>query len=117
MGGGTTLVEALASGRYAVGTDISELAAFVSQVKTTPLSEHDLRLVRSWAGNVVENLNSHAPSARAEAWIREGYQRNINSVRTWPIRKTLEQVLARVEELPHQRQQKFARCTLLRAGQ
>ncbi len=117
MGGGTTLVEALASGRYAVGTDISELAAFVSQVKTTPLSEHDLHLVRSWAGDVVDNLNCHAPSARAKEWVREGYQRNISSVRTWPIRKTLEQILARIEELPHQRQQKFARCALLKAGQ
>lgn len=117
MGGGTTLVEALASGRGAVGTDISELAAFVTQVKTTPLSEHDLRVVHSWAGSVVEELNCHAPSARAEEWIREGYQRNISGVRTWPIRKTLEQVLARIEELPHQRQQKFARCALLKTGQ
>ena len=76
MGGGTTLVEALAAGRYAIGTDISELAAFVSQVKTTSLSERDLRLVRSWANNVVDNLNCHAPSVRAEEWIRQGYQRN-----------------------------------------
>lgn len=117
MGGGTTLVEALASGRRAVGIDISELAAFISQVKTTPLSEQDLRLVRSWANNVVENLNCHAPSARSEAWIREGYQQNINSVSTWPIRKTLEQVLERIEDLPNPHQQKFARCVLLRAGQ
>jgi DNA modification methylase len=54
MGGGTTLVEALASGRGAVGTDTSELAAFISHVKTTPLSEHDLGVVHSWACNVVE---------------------------------------------------------------
>lgn len=117
MGGGTTLVEALASRRCAIGTDISELAAFVSQVKTTPLSEQDLHLVRSWANNVVENLNCHAPSARAETWIGEGYQRNISGVSTWPIRKTLEQVLVRIEDLPQQRQQKFARCALLKAGQ
>ena len=58
MGGGTTLVEALAAGRYAIGTDISELAAFVSQVKTTSLSERDLRLVRSWANNVVDNCTA-----------------------------------------------------------
>jgi hypothetical protein len=117
MGGGTTLVEASASGRRAVGTDISELAAFVSTVKTTPLSESDLHLVRNWASNVVEKLNCHTPSVRADQWIREGYQRNISSVRTWPIRKTLEQVLARIEELPHHRQQRFARCALLKAGQ
>jgi len=117
MGGGTTLVESLASGRGAVGTDTSELAAFISHVKTTPLSEHDLGVVHSWACNVVEELNCHAPSARAEEWISEGYQRNISGVRTWPIRKTLEQVLARIEELPNQRQQRFARCALLRTGQ
>src|SRR4051794_10309193 len=35
MGGGTTLVEARALGRNAVGTDISSLAVFLSEVKTT----------------------------------------------------------------------------------
>lgn len=117
MGGGTTLVEALATRRCAIGTDISELAAFVSRVKTTSLSEADLRLVHNWAGNVVEKLNCHTASIRAETWIKDGYQRNINSKKTWPIRKSLEQALAQIEELPSQHQQNFARCALLRAGQ
>src|SRR5687768_8606285 len=37
MGGATTLVEARALGRHAVGCDISSLSAFLGRVKTTPL--------------------------------------------------------------------------------
>ena len=43
MGGGTVLVEASSLGRRSVGIDISGLATFVSKVKTTPLSENDIR--------------------------------------------------------------------------
>lgn len=39
LGGGTTLVEAMRLGRAGVGSDINELAVFISQVKTTLLSE------------------------------------------------------------------------------
>jgi DNA modification methylase len=39
VGGGTTLVEARALGREAVGIDISALAEFVANVKCTVLSE------------------------------------------------------------------------------
>jgi tRNA G10 N-methylase Trm11 len=35
VGGGTTLVEAMALGRHAIGVDISPLAEFVATVKTT----------------------------------------------------------------------------------
>ena len=38
MGGGTTLVEAMASGRSVIGADINSLAAFITRVKTTPLT-------------------------------------------------------------------------------
>src|SRR6266566_6728067 len=39
VGGGTTLVEAVASGREAIGVDISPLAEFVARVKSTVYSE------------------------------------------------------------------------------
>src|SRR3954464_779627 len=42
MGGGTTLVEARALGREAVGVDISTLAEFVTNVKCTIYSENEL---------------------------------------------------------------------------
>src|SRR5687768_8259008 len=45
MGGGTTIVEALANGRRAIGIDLNPLAAFVTLVKTTPLSYDDQLLI------------------------------------------------------------------------
>src|SRR5437879_6228204 len=42
MGGGTAIVEALAMGRNAIGVDLNSLAHFVTTVKTTPMSNHDL---------------------------------------------------------------------------
>src|SRR5215813_6728004 len=48
-GGSTTLVECLAAGRNAVGLDISQLAVFLAQVKTTVLNERDLDALVDWA--------------------------------------------------------------------
>src|SRR3954451_19715563 len=42
VGGGTTLVEALALGRNAIGIDISPLAEFVAMAKTTLYNEAEL---------------------------------------------------------------------------
>jgi len=39
VGGGTTLVEARAMGRHSLGTDISQLAEFVSKAKTSILEK------------------------------------------------------------------------------
>jgi len=113
MGGGTTLVEAAALGRHSVGTDISSLAVFLAEVKTTSLSEADLRRVADWARSLPPFLNLRRPPVRALEWQRAGYQRNL----PWRIRKTIELALARLDELPRQRHQRFARCLLLKAGQ
>src|SRR5689334_18097247 len=48
VGGGTTLVEALAAGRHAIGVDISTLAEFVATVKTTVYSEAELDRLQLW---------------------------------------------------------------------
>lgn len=117
MGGGTTLVEARALGRRAIGVDINQLATFIARVKTSPLSERDLSTVQTWAESIGNSLNLHNPPARAWPWIEEGYQRNISGRSTWPIRKTLELALARLEELPHERLRRFVRCALLKSTQ
>ncbi|MFN2453469.1 MAG: DNA methyltransferase [Pyrinomonadaceae bacterium] len=117
MGGGTSIVEGRVLGRRAVGTDISELATFISRVKTTPLSMHDLSTIRDWADTLVKGLNLRNTAIREEEWIEDGYQYNINGRKTWPIRKTFELILARVKELPYKQQQNFVRCVLLRSGQ
>jgi hypothetical protein len=117
MGGATSLVEARVLGRKAIGTDVSELAAFVARVKTTPLSNSDLKAILAWANSLDGKLNLHNPAARASKWIAEGYQRNINTLQAWPIRKSLELALSTVDELKTKPQQEFARCALLNCGQ
>lgn len=113
MGGGTTLVEASVLGRHSLGCDVNALAVFLTQVKTTALSDNDLERIADWVYGLPEHLNLHRPPVRASWWQAAGYQRNM----PWPIRKLTELALARLHELPCQRQQRFARCLLLKAGQ
>jgi len=51
MGGGTSIVESLALGRYAIGVDINSLAWFVTLGKTTPLTSSDHSQLQEWASN------------------------------------------------------------------
>ena len=117
MGGGTTLVEASAQGRLALGTDLSSLAAFVTEVKTTILSDTDISALKEWTKELPIFLNLHQPPNRHSFWIKAGYQKHLNSRKTWPIRKTIELILSKIENLSEVRQQKFFRCALLRTAQ
>jgi hypothetical protein len=115
MGGGTSVVEAVALGRQAVGTDISTLAVFLAQTKATPLSNKQLARLSLWGKRLVPRLNLHTAIARPRRWAN--YQRNINDKRTWPVRKLLELSLRRLTDLESNEEQRFARCVLLRTGQ
>ncbi|KMP11131.1 hypothetical protein UR09_04295 [Candidatus Nitromaritima sp. SCGC AAA799-A02] len=117
MGSGTTLVEAHTLGRKSLGTDINELACFLAKVKTKPLLNTDFQFFSSWAPSFIETLNVHSPSVRATDWINQGYQRNINTRSTWPIRKMLELALAKIEGMKLERRRNFARCAILRTAQ
>jgi hypothetical protein len=57
VGGGTTLFEALASGRHAIGIDISPLAEFVAKVKTTVFSEAELDRLAAWAKSLRQAID------------------------------------------------------------
>lgn len=117
MGGGTTLVEARVRGRHAVGVDVSSLAVFLAQVKTTPLSDNQIKSVRQWTSELISKLNCHSASDISAKWVEDGYQRNINSRKTWPIRKLLEQATAQLGNINHSQTEDFARCALLKTGQ
>jgi hypothetical protein len=117
MGGGTTMVEAMAMGRNALGTDISGLATFISQVKTTTFSARHLVSVGHWVNSVVDRLHTGTSVPTSPRWIREDYQRNINDRKTWRIRKMLEIGLDELAELKSADEQRLARCILLKTGQ
>jgi DNA methylase len=117
MGGGTTLVEASALGRNSIGTDISSLATFISQAKTTVMSDEQLVNVESWLILIAPHLNVWSNVPEPEHWIKTGYQKNISDRATWRIRKLLQIGLNNLDLLDTQAEKRLARCILLRAGQ
>jgi hypothetical protein len=117
MGGGTTLVEARALGRRAAGTDISSLAVFLTDTKTSVFSPAELRRIQSWARRYIPKINLHAPAARRGDWEDAGYHRNIDDRKTWAVRKMVQVVLNAVSQFDGLREQKLVRCALLRTAQ
>lgn len=117
MGGGTTLVEAIALGRHAIGTDISSLASFVSKAKTLIFSNSEFRRLESWASELNKTINIHLPSISSQYYFDAGYHKHLGSSLTWRLRKVLEQTLASAETLPSRKLETFARCVVLRTGQ
>ena len=117
MGGGTTLVEALALGRHAVGADISSLAGFISQAKTTLYSEQELAYLSRWASRVASQVNMHAKARLSRTYIEEGYQRHLQGRNAWRLRKAIEQALASATRLAPGKLETFGRCAVLRTAQ
>ena len=109
MGGGTTIVEAAASGRNAIGSDINSLARFVTRVKTTPLSEQDIAEIRDWVRDV-RDATSGSPTNTQPA---ESPVRNM-PVTSYRFFETATQLVGGLR-FPRRRQ--FARCALVRVGQ
>ncbi|HEX8342607.1 MAG TPA: DNA methyltransferase [Tepidisphaeraceae bacterium] len=89
MGGSTSLVEALALGRNAVGTDLNELAVFLARVKTLRLNDPQINELRTWAELTVPDLSPRKPVVRHDEWKDLGYQNNM----PWRFRKVAEQAL------------------------
>jgi hypothetical protein len=117
VGGGTTLVEAMVSGRHAIGTDISSLATFVSEVKTTVYSEDELTRLARWADGIAEGIDIWAPVERDDHYEDAGYTKHLDSVANWRLKKAIEQVMVTARKLKPRRLEDFARCVLLRTSQ
>jgi len=108
MGGGTSIVEALALGRKAIGTDINDLAVFVTKVKTTPLSSNDCDAIMHW----LDELDLHDSNNQVEE-PSDPRLKNVPEDMLPPLLYSSE----KVGELPLPRQRSFARCLLLNVWQ
>ncbi|MFA5064854.1 MAG: DNA methyltransferase [Dehalococcoidia bacterium] len=108
MGGATSIVEALALGRKAIGTDINNLAVFIATVKTTPLSRNDHTSIMQWLGN----LNMHRATKQRKE-LSDPRLKNIPE----DIINLLIHSSEKIAELPLPRQRSFARCLLLNVWQ
>ena len=116
-GGGTTLVEALALGRNALGIHISSLATFVSEAKTQQLNESDVAAFERWRARLPDTINMHAPGQRFDSYADAGYYRNLEGPEFWRLRKAIEQCIASVERLRCDGAHILARCVVLKTAQ
>ncbi|MCD9816650.1 DNA methyltransferase [Bradyrhizobium japonicum] len=117
VGGGTTLVEAMAAGRQAVGVDISTLAEFVASVKCTVFSEADLDTLQRWAGKLPARIDIHRPSVTFEDYEALGYYKHLDDPSRWRLRKAIDQALASAVKLQKPKMVSFGRCVVLRTAQ
>ena len=116
-GGGTTLVEAMALGRNALGIDISSLSAFVCEAKTLVMSDQDIAAFERWRSRLSEIINMRQPGVRFESYAEAGYYCNIEGREFWRLRKAIEQSLAPIEQLHLHGSAVLARCAVLRTAQ
>lgn len=117
VGGGTTLVEALAFGRDAVGVDISQLAEFVAKVKTTVYSQTELSKLRAWSQTFARSIDIRKPSSEFRDYAELGYYKHLEHPSRWRLRKAIEQSLASAIKLGTPRLEAFGRCVTLRTAQ
>jgi len=117
MGGGTTVLEAMVSGRRAIGSDINSLAVFVTRAKVTELSKREMQAVAAWSCDVVPTLRC-ADAVDSECPELARVPRNMTVPEARWLRKTIALCLASADtELPTARARSFARCVLLNVGQ
>jgi DNA methylase len=116
VGGGTTLVEAYARGRSAIGSDISTLAKFVSETKLITLTRTDAVGFLASVSEVVEEINIRRPEPAFDDWAELGYFRNLGSPKRWRLRKAISQAVAAIEKIDDRDVESLARCALLRTA-
>jgi DNA methylase len=116
VGGGTTLVEALATGRHAIGVDISPLAEFVARVKTTVFSEAELDRLEVWTKRLREAIHIHKSTVYFADYDALGYYKHLDHPSRWRLRKAIEQGLS-TAQLGNRHLEAFGRCAVLRTAQ
>lgn len=116
MGGGTTLVEALALGRNSIGSDLNELALFIAHVKTRIYTEQDLACITAWLQRLPTKLTI-AKKISSSKSTNTNYTKHLNSKSRWRIRKAIQLAIDSVSFLPSEKLQGFAKCVILCTSQ
>lgn len=116
VGGGTTAVEALFSGRRCVAADLNPVATFVTRVKTQPLEDSSRRVVRDWIQQLPQMTLLSRALPEADIWLSQGYLNGLNTRLTWRITKVIRLALAAVDPLDASAAA-FCRCIVLRTAQ
>ena len=108
MGSGTTIVEAIANGRNAIGVDINPLSYFIATVKTTPLSKMDKKNILEWVNRVDFDGNINATAGRDNEGLKHIPEEYKNILVT---------LINDISTINYPRQRNFIKCVLLRFAQ
>jgi DNA modification methylase len=117
MGGGTSLVESIVSGRNVIGNDLNSLATFVAKVKITRLSSQEAISIKRWAATKVPEFGYHDSSDDLASFVDPEKTRNMSLVRARFIKKIVAAALSSILDLPTDGARAFAKCVVLRVGQ
>jgi len=114
VGGGTSLVEAMAAGRDGIGLDVNELAVFVTKVKTRLFTDAELRRVSNRMDALSsETLNAHSHSTTPQS----NCSMNLGDRHAWRLRNFLGMYLQRIDKFRVTRGSGLVRSILLRTAQ
>ncbi len=114
-GGGTTIVEAYAHGRIAVGTDINELSIFVSKAKTQRIDSDKKRCAISLLERRLSKSLSEILASTHE--IESVYAKSLKSVETWRLQVLIAHVLDAAKATEDHKIEQFIRFVLLGSSQ
>lgn len=117
MGGGTTIVEALAAGRRAVGNDLNELSKFLVAVKTRPLTTDQIDEVHRWVKRALPKMNYRFDRSKIEHLVNTPQTYNLDLPSARPFKKAVAGAVLALDRIKSRNAKAFARCVLLRLGQ
>ncbi len=115
-GGGTTAVEAIATGRSTVCLDISELATFLAKLKTSRVSPHAASVLNTWADVTVRNIRYHDAISETNQPPPEIFQ-NLTGPARGAIRKLIRVALSGLPDDTDPTVERVARGAILNAAQ
>jgi len=112
VGSGTSLVEAMALGRHAIGTDINPLARLIAEAKTTLLEDKEFEAIFHWLDKVLpmSGIGEHTRERESERG-NIGYQKDVPD----HLKFLIQDFLFELEDLSLS-QQRLTRCALLHTG-
>lgn len=116
MGGATTIVEAIARGRQAVGCDLNSLAVFIARTKTSVVPVADRDALRQWADSEVPSFSYWFTPDDLDQFICAHRTQNLTLPSARPIKKVLALALRSLSGLSAEAAA-VARCALLNVGQ
>ncbi len=116
MGGGTSIVEALATGRSAVGVDLNELSYFIAKVKTTVIPENDREIFIKQANHIIQTANIRKDLKEISYDPLYYGVNHLNTHNTWRLKQYIARLKHASASLNPQNRNLF-KCAILKVSQ